>query len=80
MAPGTMRERGTERGIERGIERIEKENENWEMGKIEKRLEKPEIGSDSPFISGGPVEVMSHDMELRKMWSDSWSLEPRVGK
>ena len=43
---------------------------NWEMGLIEKRLEALEIGSDSPFISGGPIEVMSHDLELWKMWLD----------
>ena len=32
---------------------------DWEMRVIEERLKEPEIGSDSSFISGGPVEVMS---------------------
>jgi hypothetical protein len=44
---------------------------DWEMTLIEKRLETPEIGFDSPFISGGPVEAMSNDLELWKMWLTS---------
>ena len=44
---------------------------DWEMTLVEKRLENPEIGFDSPFISGGPVETMSNDLELWEMWLNS---------
>jgi hypothetical protein len=44
---------------------------DWEMTLTERRLEAPEVGSDTPFIGGGPVEVMSSDLDLWTRWLDS---------
>lgn len=52
----------------------------WEMALIEKRLGAPEIGSDSPFIAGGPVEVMSQDLDLWTRWLDSGVLSGELEK
>jgi len=51
---------------------------NWEMNVIEDRLKEPEIGADSPFISGGPAEGISHDLDLWTMWLESGVLDAEL--
>jgi hypothetical protein len=52
---------------------------SWEMGVIEKRLEEPSIGCNSPFIGGGPVETMGSDLELWTLWLESGVLNDELG-